>query len=211
MRWGGWVINANFIIFNANKNGESWRLVKSQIPRKSKLPNSKSGFFFFGFEFWGFLGILYYLDLYFISIHHFPIILRKLGEEPIVLTNYYANQTVEVDINGELRFYREESKETTSDHSTILLYSLIIIIIILVILLIILYFKTCRANETKTKAHKKTVNKKSKPSKPKKSKVKAVEKSSPKKAKPKSKTTGFCGYCGEAVDTPFCQHCGREV
>ncbi len=129
----------------------------------------------------------------------------------LVMTNYYANQTVDVDINVELRSYCEESKETTSDYSSILLYSLIFIIIILVILLIILYFKTCRVNETKTKAHKKATNKKSKPSKPKKSKVKAVEKSSPKKAKPKSKTTGFCGYCGETVDTPHCKNCGRKA
>ena len=94
----------------------------------------------------------------------------------LVMTNYYANQTVNVDVSGELRTYIEEKgengleppdngdgdgdedededendddDETSPLFSPLVFYGLIIIVIILVILLIVLGFKISRIKREK--------------------------------------------------------------
>jgi hypothetical protein len=149
----------------------------------------------------------------------------------LVMTNYYSNQTVEIDVTGEMRTYSSKSSESTQKESFIfqdtqfLLYSLVFIITILGILLVVLGFKIKRFNNNEVKKIDKKLSKKNKSDKLKKNKAKDKEMIFNKRKKNKNtkikvskeirKTnkvpTGFCGYCGESVNTPFCKNCGKKI
>jgi len=72
------------------------------------------------------------------------VILTEHDDYKLVMTNYYSNQTVEVDISGEIRDYQVKSEENSFVYSSVLLYSLIIIIIVFTILLIFIGLKIRR-------------------------------------------------------------------
>lgn len=140
------------------------------------------------------------------------VVLKEYDDYKLVMTNYRSNQTVEVDIEGEIRTYKDGSEETFWDYSTILLYTLIIIIIILAILLILLGFwvRTLKQAEIKQLLDK-VPEKKGKGKKRKGAKKTKVSAKKTRKAKEASGVAEFCGYCGEPVDTPFCKSCGRKI
>jgi len=162
------------------------------------------------------------------------ITLTNHNNYKLVMTNYYNNQTVEVDVIGEIRTFKDSSEENSLNFSSILFYALIIIIIILVVLLILLVLKLRKSKQTDLIANDKLSTKKAKAGKSKKDKSKERDKDSIKKARSKkskqtkgkdinkltsnqSKTkiksdfTNFCGYCGEHIKTPYCKNCGRKM
>jgi len=149
----------------------------------------------------------------------------------LVMTNYYNNQTVEVNVIYEIRAYYAYSGETSY------LYPLLFAIVILVVLVIVLFIKyrglkqaepkvskktsskkgkTHKAKKAESKINEKALSKKAKTRKPKKEEPKAVEIAPSKEAvEPrvfeKTPSPRFCGHCGKPVDTPYCKHCGRKV
>jgi len=149
----------------------------------------------------------------------------------LVMTNYYNNQTVDVDVTGEIRDYQIKSKDTSLEYSSILLYSLIIIIIIFTIILVYISLKIRKYKQINANEVDINPSKKSKTWRPKKDKIKNKSKISGKKninkkiketktkistkknkkIKTSSNFNSYCGFCGEPVDTPFCKHCGHEV
>jgi hypothetical protein len=135
--------------------------------------------------------------------------LTKHDNYKLVITNYYSNQTIEVDVVGEIRTYLEETEEPFWK-TDIFIYALIIIIVILIILLVVLGFKIRKTKRADTKVPDKGPAKKAKDKKPKEEKHEPSKKKD-KKSKGKAEKTEFCGNCGEPVDTPFCKNCGREV
>ena len=156
------------------------------------------------------------------------VTLTKYDDYKLVITNYYSNQTIEVDIVGEVRTFEdnEEEDDESSGLSEYLTYILIIIIIILIFVVIVLGVRIQKLNragaETKryggikdTKVKTKGKGKKAKDTKHKGSAKKEEKKSKYTKGKGKEKDvsdlTSFCGHCGAPVDTPFCKKCGREV
>jgi len=162
------------------------------------------------------------------------VVLTEHDNYKLVMTNYYSNQTVEVDIMGEIRTFKDSSEENSLNFSSILFYALIIIIIILTILLIVLGLKLRKSKQTGIIANENRSTKKAKAGKTKKDKSKdksndSIKKTRSKKSKQtknkdfnkltskqsktkiKSESTNFCGYCGELVDTPYCKYCGRKV
>jgi hypothetical protein len=152
------------------------------------------------------------------------VTLTEHDDYKLVVTNYYSNQTVEVDIVGELREYIEPKDEDDSKVEAIYVFVLIIIIVILVALLIVLIFhnrsiSSASLIESKKDSRKKTKDKKGKQEKSKPSSKKGKDKISKgakvevsdKKAKKTPKATEFCGNCGAAVDSPFCKNCGEKV
>jgi hypothetical protein len=157
------------------------------------------------------------------------VIINEHDIYKLVMTNYNNNQTVEVDIIGELRTIRIDSKESSSNGISdlndseiiIIISSLVITITILVSLIIVLGFKIKRNKLYETQKLDKKSPKKSKPNKSKKDKVKDKGKDLDKKKNNKNllskknkiikgTTASFCGYCGESVDTPFCKYCGKK-
>jgi hypothetical protein len=162
----------------------------------------------------------------------------------VLVMAYYNNQTVEVNIIGELRTYLVEISETSSWQPSDFFYPLLLAVTILVILLIVFYSKARKYKRTMIKgSHKVSSKKKAKRHKEKKIKDQVAnaeptmrtKKHKVKKVKPKvseeesyimsevpePKQTepevsdkaipGYCGYCGEPVDTPYCKSCGRKV
>jgi hypothetical protein len=102
----------------------------------------------------------------------------------LVLTNYYNNQSVDVNLIYETRTYLEQTGETTSEDNVPFLISLIIVIAILIILLIVLLIKNRQYKKAAAKASKKLPSKKKmkqKKRKPKKAKKKVSEKTESKK------------------------------
>ena len=162
------------------------------------------------------------------------VVLTEHDNYKLVMTNYYSNQTVEVDIMGEIRTFKESSEENSLEFSSNLFYALIIIIMILVVLLIVLSLKLYKSNQTRIITSNKHLKKKGKAGKTKKDKSKdksndSIKKTRSKKSKQtknkdfnkltskqsktkiKSDSNNFCGYCGEPVNTPYCKYCGRKV
>jgi hypothetical protein len=156
--------------------------------------------------------------------------LTKHDNYKLVMTNYYNNQSVDVDIVGEIRIYNTTSNEDVSNYSliSIFIYSLIIVIIILATIIVAFYFKIQIPKKTKTKLSNKDSTKKGKASKFRKSKAKNKNKRHRKninnsrsrdtKTKISSENpkagllpSKYCGYCGEPVDTPYCKICGNKV
>jgi len=152
--------------------------------------------------------------------------LTKHDNYKLVLTNYYNNQTAEITIKGEIRTFDDNIKESSSNFNQILLYSLIVVLIIFIIITIILRFKLHKSNRANIIEFNENSTKKFNKNKPKKKRNKNKNKYSKKKAKNKKsketkdtkketktnpKSSGYCGYCGEAVSTPYCKHCGNKV
>lgn len=153
----------------------------------------------------------------------------------LVITNYYNNRSVEVDVGYELRTFALKTNETKPDdnsnlNSDIFIYILTMIIVILVILVIILSLKfqsykkihqqdineiqkywSKKQREDKDKTKNRKSSKKPDSDKPKKAKKRITRRKIDKKVKTTTKHVSFCGYCGESVDTPYCKHCGRKV
>ena len=154
------------------------------------------------------------------------VTLTKHNNYKLVMTNYYSNQTVEVNVVGEIRAFEDGSEHSSSDFSSFLMYISIIIFIILIVVIIVLGFTIHRYKRAEGKELDKLLGKKAKKDKSKKNKnkvrgsAKNVKDKKGKKAKPedvKKPTnaqgthTDFCGYCGKPVNTPFCKHCGRKI
>jgi len=140
----------------------------------------------------------------------------------LVITNYYNNQTVEVNIVYEIRTYYTERGETSSEDLSIFFYLLFMTIIILVVLVTILFVKIRRLEQIEHKVTKKAPSKKPNVLKRKQVEPKAtVEKSSMKAEAVISKQEApkiseqtipsFCGHCGKPVTTLYCTYCGRKV
>lgn len=140
----------------------------------------------------------------------------------LVITNYYNNQTVEVNVIYEIRTYYAESDDASSNDISSLVLPLSILVIVLVILLLILLVKARGYKKTLERVSRKTPSKKQKLRKIKKHKSKGKQKASSIKpeahksseAEPEiiDKTSAnFCGYCGQPVTTPYCQNCGRKT
>ncbi|UCE73204.1 MAG: hypothetical protein JSV56_09215 [Methanomassiliicoccales archaeon] len=104
----------------------------------------------------------------------------------LVMTNYYNNQTVEINIKYEIRTYITESAETPSEDSSNFLYSLLFVVVILAVIIIFLLFKNLSYKEALSKgSHKKSSKRKAKSKKAKKTKPKGTPKETlKKKAKP---------------------------
>lgn len=149
----------------------------------------------------------------------------------LILANY-NNQTIEVSVAYEIRIYKGDLSESSSENSFMsnLEYPLIITVIILAVIVTLLFFKTHKSKrDLELKNSEKISARKSKRREVKKEKAKSIPK--PKKSPPKreaspsknrksrqkskSKTTldstTFCGYCGKTVDTPYCKNCGHEI
>ena len=152
--------------------------------------------------------------------------LTKHDNYKLVLSNYYNNQTVEVDILGEIRTFKDNTEQSSPNFSSFLLYSLILIIIIFTAILIIFFIRLHRFKQTKIKESDKNLHKKYKANKSRKRKQRDKNKSTTKKSskqfkielsgktarkKSKSKITNFCGHCGKPVSTPYCKNCGKKV
>lgn len=155
----------------------------------------------------------------------------------LVIANY-NNQTVEANIDYEIRTYYADSEDLP-----FFLYPLLLAVIILVVLVIVLLFKARNYKQIISNISKKPSVKKGKRRKPKKAKpkvskkatLKKVETNRPKYLEPKATakkpsekpegvvskqaepkvlenvTSKFCGFCGKPVTTPFCTNCGRKV
>jgi len=142
----------------------------------------------------------------------------------LVLTNYYANQTVEVDLVYELRTFTDDDEETN-----VLMYMMIIIIVVLAAIIGVLFLRMNKLKKVTLKESKKPSKRNSKKGKSGDAGSKPVKKASQEKRKvdrsgktpsekPKKVTNknedsekqNFCGYCGKAVDTPFCKSCGKK-
>ena len=160
------------------------------------------------------------------------VTLTKHDNYKLVMSNYYNNKTVNVNIDGEIRTFNDVSEENSPGFSSILSYILIIIIIILAVLLIVISFKLRKSKQTEVIETDKRSTKKAKAGKSKKDKYKDRDKDSQKKArskkskqtkgkdfnkitskqsKVKSNSINFCGFCGKSIDTPYCKYCGRKV
>ena len=151
------------------------------------------------------------------------VTLTKHDNYKLVMTNYYSNQTVEVNVVGEIRAFEDGSEHSSSDFSSFLMYISIIIFIILIVVIIVLGFTIHRYKRAERKETNKSSGNMAKKDKSKKSKNKVRESAKNVKGKKakyeaaKKSTdvqgthTDFCGYCGKPVDTPFCKHCGRKI
>ena len=151
------------------------------------------------------------------------VTLTKHDNYKLVMTNYYSNQTVEVNVVGEIRAFEDGSEHSSSDFSSFLMYISIIIFIILVVVIIVLgisiyKYKRAEGKETdkisgkkakkdKLKKDKGKVRGSAKNVKGKKAKYEAIKKATNAQGTP----ADFCGYCGKPVDTPFCKHCGHKM
>jgi len=113
------------------------------------------------------------------------VVLTEHDNYKLVMTNYYSNQTVEVDIMGEIRTFKDSSEENSLNFSSILFYALIIIIIILTILLIVLGLKLRKSKQTGIIANENRSTKKAKAGKTKKDKSKDKSNDSIKKTRSK--------------------------
>jgi hypothetical protein len=161
------------------------------------------------------------------------VTLNEYGEYKMVITNYQANQTIDVELKGEMRTFGLKSEKSSSENEDLLIiqYFLFIIVIILVIIITVLSIKFQKYKNLKDKNSYKTSSKNSKDYNTKRFKEKETHKSSSKKKKDKKSkktksevtektslknvknshiTNNFCGYCGESIDTPFCKHCGKK-
>ncbi len=169
------------------------------------------------------------------------VTLTKYDNYKLVITNYYANQTVEVNIFGEVRTYfdvppeeppteDDDVKEDSTEYPPVMYYSLaavIAIIIILLIIVIILYNKLNEAIHGIEKVQEKQPSRKPK-NKPKarKDKAKAKAKPKPKPEAPKRAPTKKAKPTKEKEKAPpakkpedgkesnsvmFCGHCGAPT
>ncbi|MCK5562337.1 MAG: hypothetical protein KAJ51_17185 [Thermoplasmata archaeon] len=157
------------------------------------------------------------------------VTLTKHDNYKIVMTNYYANQSVEVDVTYELRAYGIESEEESTGYPDIMIYSLIIVMIIIGVLLVLLFILARKLKQTKeeksnksftgggSKAEqvkaKKTVKappKKAKPKKAVKAKPKETVKAPPKKGKPAKTEQTVTKASEDEVGGHFCGHCGAQ-
>jgi hypothetical protein len=159
----------------------------------------------------------------------------------LVITNYYNNQSVDVDLTYEIRtpsiestetssLSSKDSKDTFSFDSVMFRYILLTVIIILAVLVIVLGFKarsnknfqvkvfnktqkihSSKPNKNKGKSPKKEISEKEKTNKKKKIQEKSSKREEPEMVKDISKLNSFCGHCGELVNTPFCRNCGYKV
>ncbi|ODS41245.1 MAG: hypothetical protein A7315_06750 [Candidatus Altiarchaeales archaeon WOR_SM1_79] len=148
----------------------------------------------------------------------------------LVITNYYNNQTIEVNIIYEIRTYYAETGKTSSENLSIFIYLLFLTVIILVVLVIALFFKTRSYKQAKSKVPKNVSREKIKKQKLKKDNTHKIKQTKqkvtdeelpkksevlvPKKVEPEVSdkvTPSFCGYCGKPLSTPFCKNCGRKV
>ena len=152
------------------------------------------------------------------------VTLTKHDNYKLVLINY-NNETAEANIVGEIRKLIDSSDDDSTEFISILIYIFIVTIIILVCLLTLFGFKIRKYRNSKNNDPGKKIGKKEKKKKGNKNKKKNNKKS---KTKPESKKeqitrinktkkenkskapTNFCGYCGEAVETPFCKNCGKK-
>lgn len=140
----------------------------------------------------------------------------------LVITNYYNNQTVETNVIYEIRTFFTQSDDTSSENISSLVLPLSILVIVLVILLFILLVKARGYKQKLERVSRKAPSKKKKLRKSKKHKSKGKQKASSKKSEAhKSNETepetnekvspGFCGHCGQPVNTPYCMNCGRKI
>jgi hypothetical protein len=154
------------------------------------------------------------------------VTLNEYDNYKMVMTNYYANQSVEVDISLELRTYSKSSEK--SEFSWTLAY-IIIVSIITSIFIIFLALKRLRGrrvigkntikespkiNKKMVKNHKNRNSLKRNNSKKTKSEKKNNTKSNqknPGSSKKSIEAANFCGYCGKKVDTPYCKNCGEKL
>jgi len=65
----------------------------------------------------------------------------------LVMTNYYNNQTVEVNIVYEIRTYYADSDETSSEDLSIFMFPLLLAVVIFIVLIIVLLFKIRNYNQ----------------------------------------------------------------
>ena len=130
--------------------------------------------------------------------------LDEYDDYKLVITNYYANRSVEIDIEYELRIYPESS--WLDNISLIIIISLSIIVIILVIFLVLFSKRIQKLEEHRIRKEIKGRSKK------KRSKGTIISKDNKnRKQEIESEPFGFCGYCGKQVDTPYCRSCGKNV
>ena len=151
------------------------------------------------------------------------VTLTKHDSYKLVLINY-NNETLEVNLVGEIRTLIDNSDENSTELSSILTYIFIVIIIILVCLLTVFGFKIRKyknleeigsvknsgIKDRKKKENKNKVNDKKLKNKPKSIKEKAYKINNPQKNNKPKGFSKFCGYCGESTDTPFCKNCGKK-
>jgi len=140
----------------------------------------------------------------------------------LVITNYYNNQTVEVNVIYEIRTFYTESDDTSSENISSLVLPLSILVIVLVILLLILLVKARGYKKTLERASRKAPTKKQKLRISKKHTSKGKQKASSKKPEAHGSnetepeitekvSPGFCGHCGTSITTPYCTNCGRKI
>ena len=145
------------------------------------------------------------------------ITLTKHDNYKLILTNYYSNQTIGVNITGEIRTLLDNTVENHPNSFQIVFYSLILITIVFIILTIVLSLKLHRSNQKnniniKKKSDKKNKSKKSNKNKKKNKKTQNLNSNHNKKInKTNSNPSSYCGFCGESVDTPFCKKCGEKI
>jgi ATP-dependent Zn protease len=114
------------------------------------------------------------------------VLLTEHDNYKLVITNYYSNQSVQVDLVSELRTLKNESKTESNNSSffdsSLFIYILIIIIIIFTLLILILGYEV---HENK-KVQRENINitHKTKSRKQKGEKIKVTDKKSSKKGKP---------------------------
>ena len=164
--------------------------------------------------------------------------LNNHNEYKLILTNYYANKTVEVDIVYEIRIYNSISEQSSSkgakensslfDYSNIFSYTFILIIIILVVLFILFYVKSRRPIENLFSAPANPSSKKTKNRNKEKSTIsKEVNRKINNKKSSKRSTTGKAKDTGSTIpdkislkkskpkDDPvspgYCGFCGKPV
>jgi hypothetical protein len=159
------------------------------------------------------------------------VTLKEHDTYKLVLTNYYNNQSVQVDIKYEMRTYSGSSDENVNLY--IILYTLLIVVVVLGSFLIMVVIRNSRPGRSRSKkidginsrhSKKKGSNNKNHKRRArtsaKKPKSKKIEKPKPKiekntKAEPKKSVVpeagSFCGYCGAPSDTPFCKNCGKKI
>jgi acylphosphatase len=143
--------------------------------------------------------------------------LTKHDEYKLTVMNY-NNRTVEVNITGEVREFRESSNEVqdspkevedSSDNPNPFLIYILILIIIILIIIICFGIGIYKLKGIDNKQKNMNLGMKSKKQKDKKIK-KAKPESKKKTKKTRSVSSEFCGYCGKSVDTPYCKFCGEK-